>query len=73
MPTTDGSFSVINVVMTDENDNLGNRVDRSAYDTYHALWHGRMVYENGRVKRFATESEAWAFLARCDEAGKIIH
>jgi hypothetical protein len=32
-----------------------------------------MVYENGRVKRFKTESEAWAYLARCDEAGKIIH
>ena len=55
--------------MTDENNNLDNRVDRSAYDTYHALWHGRVVYENGRVKRFKTESEAWAFLARCDLAG----
>jgi hypothetical protein len=32
-----------------------------------------VVYENGRVKRFKTESEAWAYLARCDEAGKIIH
>jgi hypothetical protein len=32
-----------------------------------------MVYENGRVKRFKTESEAWEYLARCDEAGKIIH
>ncbi|MGC1998010.1 MAG: hypothetical protein WA704_29390, partial [Pseudolabrys sp.] len=62
-----------NVVMTDENNNLDNRVDRSAYDTYHALWHGRVVYENGRVKRFTTESEAWAFLARCDLAGKILH
>ena len=32
-----------------------------------------MVYQNGRVKRFKTESEAWVYLARCDEAGKIIH
>jgi endonuclease YncB( thermonuclease family) len=36
-------------------------------------WHERVVYENGRVKRFETESEAWEFLARCDLAGKIIH
>jgi hypothetical protein len=32
-----------------------------------------MTYENGRVKRFETENEAWEFLARCDAAGKIIH
>ena len=31
------------------------------------------MYENGRVKRFETESEAWEFLARCDLTGKIIH
>lgn len=54
--------------MTDE-----NRVDRSPDDTFRAFWHGRVVYENGRVKRFKTESDAWAFLARCDEAGKIMH
>ena len=59
--------------MIDENNYQSNRVDRSAYDTYHALWRGRVVYENGRVKRFKTESDAWAYLARCDEAGKIIH
>ena len=59
--------------MTDENEHLDNRVDRSAFDTYHAFWRGRVVYENGRVKRFTSESEAWTFLARCDEAGKIIH
>jgi len=32
-----------------------------------------MTYENGRVKRFETERDAWDFLARCDSAGKIIH
>jgi hypothetical protein len=60
-------------VMTDENENPNNGVDCSANGSYHAYWHGRVVYENGRVKRFETESEARAFLARCDVAGKIIH
>ena len=50
-----------------------NRVDRSANGTFLAFWRGRVVYENGRVKRFETESEAWEFLSRCDLAGKIIH
>ena len=59
--------------MTDESKDQINRVDYSANGPYHAFWRGRMVYENGRVKRFTTESEAWAYLARCDEAGKIIH
>jgi hypothetical protein len=50
-----------------------NRVDRSANDTFLAFWRGRVVYENGRVKRFETEKEAWEFLSHCDLAGKIIH
>jgi hypothetical protein len=58
--------------MTDGNNDQINSVDCSA-NGYHAFWHGRMVYENGRIKRFKTESEAWVYLARCDEAGKIIH
>ena len=58
--------------MADENKNPSNRVDPSA-NGFRAFWHGRMVYEKGRVKRFETESEAWEFLARCDLAGKIIH
>jgi hypothetical protein len=59
--------------MTDEIKNPSNRVDRSANGTFHAFWHGQIAYENGRVKRFETESEAWEYLARCDLAGKIIH
>jgi len=39
--------------MTDENNDQINSVDCSA-NGYHAFWHGRMVYENGRVKRFKT-------------------
>lgn len=59
--------------MTDENKNQSNRVDRSANGAFHAFWHGQMAYENGRVKRFETEREAWEYLGRCDAAGKIIH
>jgi hypothetical protein len=49
-----------------------NRVDPSGMG-FLAFWRGQIVYENGRVKRFASEAEAYDFLARCDLAGKIIH
>jgi hypothetical protein len=48
-------------------------VFRSADGTYLAFWRGQVVYENGRIKRFKTEGEAWEYLTRCDAAGKIIH
>jgi pyoverdine/dityrosine biosynthesis protein Dit1 len=50
-----------------------NRVDATIDGKFHAFWHGQVVFENGRVKRFETEREAWGFLARCDVVGKIIH
>jgi hypothetical protein len=59
--------------VTEENKDPNNRVDASANGKFHAFWHGQVVFENGRVKRFETEREAWEFLARCDLAGKIIH
>ena len=59
--------------MTDEIKKPSNRVDLTHDGKFHAFRHELMVYENGRVKRFKTESEAWEFLARCDLAGKIIH
>jgi hypothetical protein len=59
--------------MTDETKNPSNRVDAPTSGKFHALWRGRVVFENGRVKRFKTESEAWEFLACCDAAEKIIH
>jgi hypothetical protein len=59
--------------MTDEIKNPSNRVDASTAGKFHAYWRGSVVFENGRVKRFETEIEAWEFLARCDAAGKIIH
>ena len=61
------------IVMTYENENHDNRVDSAANGAFLAFWHGRMAYENGRVKRFETEREAWQFLSRCDAAGKIVH
>ena len=59
--------------MTDETKIEGNRVDRLSDGKFHAFWRGRVVYENGRVKRFESEREAREFLAHCDVAGKIIH
>jgi len=58
--------------MSDENKIQTNRVERSTNGAFCAFWHGQMTYENGRVKRFDTEREAWAYLARCDAVGKII-
>ena len=60
-------------VMTDEIENPNHRVDQSPNDGFIAFWHGQVVYENGRVKKFETERDAWEYLTRCDKAGKIIH
>ena len=59
--------------MGDEIKNRKNRVDHSADGTFHAFWNGQVVYQNGRVKRFKTEDDAWEFLSQCDLEGKIIH
>ena len=59
--------------MTDETKKPNNRVDRSANGAFIAFWHGQVVYENGRVKKFKSEPDAWQYLTRCDAAGKIIH
>jgi hypothetical protein len=56
-----------------ENLNSGNRVEPSSGGGFIAFWKGSVVYQNGRVKRFETEREAWEYLARCDAVGKIIH
>src|SRR5450759_2982771 len=37
--------------MTDEIKNPSNRVDPSHDGKFHAFWHERVVYANGRVKR----------------------
>ena len=61
--------------MTDKTVNLNtdNRVEPSSNGGFIAFWKGRVVYDNGRVKKFETEQKALEFLTRCDEAGKIIH
>ena len=59
--------------MTDEDQIQSNRVDRLMNGAFSAFWHGQIAYENGRVKHFETEREAWEFLNRCDVAGKIMH
>ena len=60
-------------IMTDETENQNTRVDHSASGGVIAFWHGRVVYKNGRVKKFETERDAREYLARCDTAGNIIH
>jgi len=59
--------------MTDEKEIQKNKVERSMNGAFNALWHGQLAYENGHVKRFTTEREAWEYLTRCDAVGKIIH
>jgi hypothetical protein len=58
--------------MTQEIENPKNTVERSVSGGFTAMWRGRTVYENGRVKKFETEEIARLYLIRCDEAGKII-
>jgi hypothetical protein len=60
-------------IITDETKIQSSRVDRSAKGGFIAFWRGQVVYENGRVKKFETERDAWEYLTRCDKAGKIIH
>jgi hypothetical protein len=50
-----------------------HKVERSPSGGFIAFWRNQAVYEKGRVKKFPSEEEACAFLARCDAAGKIIH
>ena len=58
--------------MTDEIKNPSSRVDRSANGKFHAIWRGQLVYMSGRVKEFEAERDAWEYLARCDEVGRIL-
>ena len=50
-----------------------HKVEKIGDGRFMAYWNGRVVYQNGRIKRFETVDEALAFLKRCDAAGKIIH
>ena len=50
-----------------------HKVEKMGDGRFMAYWNGRVVYQNGRIKRFETSADALAFLARCDAAGRIIH
>jgi len=50
----------------------GNQVERMANGNFMVFWQGKLVYQNGHIKRFLAADDAFAFLTRCDEAGKII-
>ena len=55
------------------NERAQHKVEKMGDGRFMAYWNGRVVYENGRIKRFGTSDEALAFLVRCDTAGRIIH
>jgi hypothetical protein len=58
--------------MSDWIKNTTNQVHRAANGGFYTLWHGQVAYgPDGTVRHFQTEAEAWAFLARCDAAGRI--
>jgi hypothetical protein len=52
---------------------LLSRVHRSADGMYHVFFQGRLVYDQpGRMREFASEQAAKAFLDRCLGAGRIV-
>jgi hypothetical protein len=50
-----------------------HRIELSPSGGFIAFWRNQAIYQNGRMRKFATEEAARAFLARCDRAGKIVH
>ena len=50
-----------------------HKVEKMGDGRFMAYWNGRVVYENGKIKRFVSSDEALVFLTRCDAAGRIIH
>ena len=50
-----------------------HKVEKMVDGRFMAYWNGRVVYENGKIKRFVSSDEALVFLTRCDAAGRIIH
>ena len=58
--------------MSDWIKNPTNQVSR-ADGKFIAQWRGQVVYAPDRTPRyFDTEQDAWAFLARCDAAGRVV-
>ena len=48
-----------------------NRVHISHNGGFCVHWRGYIVFEKGRIKHFASEREAWDFLALCDTLGLV--
>jgi hypothetical protein len=59
--------------MSDEIKNPNNQVGKSVTGKFHVLWRGVLVNTRaGTLREFDTEHEAWAYLARCDTAGRLV-
>jgi hypothetical protein len=53
--------------------NLLSRIHRSADGMWHVFFQGRLVYDKpGRMREFASEEVAQAYLERCKAADKIV-
>jgi hypothetical protein len=60
--------------MSDDIMNPTNQVRPSTDGGFHTLWHGQAIRTaGGRMRHFDTERDAWAFLAQCDVAHRILH
>jgi hypothetical protein len=52
---------------------LLSRVHRSADGMWHVYFQGRLVYDQpGRMREFASEQVAEAYLRRCKDAGRVV-
>jgi len=66
-------FSRKRALMGDEIKNTNNQVGRSSTGKFHVLWRGTLVNgKPGRMREFKTERDGWAYLARCDAAGRLV-
>jgi hypothetical protein len=52
---------------------MPHKLEKMGDGRFMAYWKGRVVYENGRIKRSSTSDDALVFLTRCDAAGRIVH
>jgi hypothetical protein len=59
--------------MSDDIMNQSSQVHRLAGGEFYGLWRGQGIYlTSGRMRLFNTRKAAWAFLVRCDSAGRVI-
>ena len=59
--------------MSDDIINPTSQVHRLAAGDFYCLWRGQCIrLAGGRMRLFNTRKAAWAFLVRCDSAGRVI-